>query len=288
MKGVTARVQHEDAVAARSGQRERLEADRARLRAVDPRPRAAARHVGTSLRSRGPRELTRPTTRASTSVRTTTMGLIRSEIRVGLSPRAGPVAAAAGSEARLPRRVHPALGSSEALAARPSATAQQCDGAGRRGRGRNVFSRFMDKISYVARLCFFPRSGCAPGKNNNNGGLNNGLRSSDKFAPFRTESELGATGEWGDVYSGIRAFSTPAGRADSSRRARWSQRTTAGARARVTRRPADGGPLPPRVRREEETESGARDARCLRLRGASLRGGGRPPVLAPPRLWPRR
>ena len=132
------------------------------------------------------------------------MGLIRSEIRVGLSPRAGPVAAAAGSEARLPRRVHPALGSSEALAARPSATGA-CDGAGRRGPRRNVFSRFMDKISYVARLCFFPRSGCAPGKNNNNGGLNNGLRGSDKFAHFRTESELGAIGEWGDVYSGIRA-----------------------------------------------------------------------------------
>lgn len=52
MKGVTARVQHEDAVAAWAGQRERFEADRARLRAVDPRPRAAARHVGASLRFR--------------------------------------------------------------------------------------------------------------------------------------------------------------------------------------------------------------------------------------------
>ena len=162
-----------------------------------------------------------------------------------------------------------------------------CDGAGRRGRGRNVFSRFMDKISYVARLCFFPRSGCAPGKNNNNGGLNNGLRSSDKFAHFRTESELGATGEWGDVYSGIRAFSTPVGEEIPLGEPVGASAPQKG-RARVTRRPADGGPLPPRVRREEETESGARDARCLRLRGASLRGGGRPPVLAPPRLRPRR
>ena len=73
MKGVTARVQHEDAVAAWAGQRERFEADRARLRAVDPRPRAAApcRRLFASGNVRRRAEFTRRTTRASTSVRTT-------------------------------------------------------------------------------------------------------------------------------------------------------------------------------------------------------------------------
>lgn len=44
MKGVAARVQDQHAVLARARERERVEADGAHLRAVDPRPCSAARH----------------------------------------------------------------------------------------------------------------------------------------------------------------------------------------------------------------------------------------------------
>ena len=48
MKGVAARVQDQHAVLARARERERVEADGAHLRAVDPRPCPAARHAAAS------------------------------------------------------------------------------------------------------------------------------------------------------------------------------------------------------------------------------------------------
>ena len=51
MKGVAARVQDQHAVLARARERERVEADGAHLRAVDPRPCPAARHGDASKRS---------------------------------------------------------------------------------------------------------------------------------------------------------------------------------------------------------------------------------------------
>ena len=44
MKGVAARVQYQHAVLSRARERERVEADGAHLRAVDPLPCPAARH----------------------------------------------------------------------------------------------------------------------------------------------------------------------------------------------------------------------------------------------------
>ena len=51
MKGVAARVQDQHAVLARARERERVEADGAHFRAVDPRPCPAARHGDASKRS---------------------------------------------------------------------------------------------------------------------------------------------------------------------------------------------------------------------------------------------